>query len=1110
MHQRRAADRMQGSDILLARFPLMRAICSLSLLLAVCAAMPGQVTVTEESTVIPTYPAGAADPNPMFFTGRVYQGAKGMVYPYPMYDKLSDEKTDKTYKLVCLENEYVKVCVLPEIGGRIFSAVDKTNGYNFFYKQSVIKPALIGMLGAWISGGVEWNIPHHHRASSFNPVLYRTEERADGSKTVWVGELELRDRMRWAIGLTLRPKSSVLEARVTALNTTPLANSLLYFANVAVHTNENYQVIFPPRTQFATQHAKREFSKWPVADGVYNGIDFTKGVDVSMWKNHPSSISMFCWNEEDVFLAGYDHGKQAGTMHVADPHQVPGKKFFTWGTGPSGRLWDKILSDTDGPYLELMVGAWSDNQPDYSWMQPYETKSVEQFWYPFRDIGGAKEATRDAAVNLEVAGRKAKVGFYVTRPVAQARAVLTVDGKEVWTETADLDPAKTLVKEVELPAAGKVRAALVAGGKELVAYAPVELTSQPMPQPASAPGDPKEIRTVEELVLTGQRLEQFHNPSVDPEPYYREALRRDAGDSQANTALGILKLKQARYGEAEKVLRAAADRVEQNYTRAKNCEPLYYLGLSLKWQEKYAAAEVALQRAAWCYAWQSPAYFQLAEIASLRGRTAEALALAERSLVTNQWNTKALSLKALLLQRMGEGGKAAETRRQIRAIDPLDLRGYRELMELAEVTMAFPQEGLELVADCVNAGLWREALFLLDRFPGADIQTAYLQGLVAEKTGQEQTARNHYLRASKMRWEGVFPFQREMMPAFEAALRTNAGDARASYLLGLFLYDRQPERAAELWEQALKADPQLALAHRNLAVYHAQRDGGVPQAAAHLEKAIALNGKEALWLFELDRLYEFAQKPVAERLALFERNRQTAETRDDAMSRLVQIQVLAGQYDAAIATMKQRHFHLWEGGARFNVQDAWTDAHLQRGHGKLAAKDYSGALADYRAAIEYPENLEVTRAYRGSRAPETLYFAGVALEALGRQEEARKCWQEGAQELLGTEDNPRPTVNSGAALLYYQALSLERLGQKERARVIYQSLLQAAEAAMKPGEENEFFAKFGERQPPRMRQAMAHYIAGLGHEGLGEKQKAEAEFRKAGELNAYLVGVKRR
>jgi tetratricopeptide (TPR) repeat protein len=1074
-------------------------------------AAPELVTVKEIDTVIPTYPAGEPDRNPFFYTGRTYQGAKGYIYPSPMYDTLTEKKTDKTYKLVCLENEYIKVCVMPEIGGRIWEAVDKTNGYNFFYKQSVVKPALIGMLGAWISGGVEWNIPHHHRTSSYQPSLYKTETGKDGSKTVWVGEMEIRDRMRWAIGLTLRPGSSVLEATVTALNTSPLANSLLYFANVAVHTNNDYQIIFPPKTQWVTQHAKREYAKWPVSDSVYNGIDFRKGVDVSWWKNHPSSISMFCVNDEEDFIAGYDHGKQAGTMHVADHHQVPGKKFFTWGTGPSGRMWDNILSDTDGPYLELMVGAWSDNQPDYSWMQPYETKILKQYWYPFRGIGGAKGATTEAAVNLEIKDGKAKAGFYTTTVRKQAKAVVTVAGKEVWSKVADFDPSKPLVEEIALPAGTKqddVKAALLFGGRELVSYTAETLKPEPQPKVVVPPGPAEKFKTVEELTLAAQRLEQFHSPALEPDPYYEEALKRDPDDVQANTALGILYIKRAKYAEAEKLLRRAVERVTYNHTRPKHGESLYYLGLTLKLQEKYKEAEDALQRAAWTYAWQSASYFQLAEMASWKGNLDRALELLDRSLVTNQWNTRALSLKSTILMRLGRGGEARDARQKIAAIDPIDPRGFRNVGELVPTFRAFPDEGLELVVDCLNAGMNQEATLLLDQMPVQSPMVAYYRGWLALRMNQAATAKAHFERAAKMGLDLVFPWQREALPALKAAMELNPADARPPYLMGLFLYDRQPAEAVKLWQEALKRDPNMALAHRNLAVAWSTDEKTVPQATAELEKALALDPTDALWYYELDRLYEWAQAPVDKRLAVIDKNKEHVRKRDDAAAREVQLRLLAGQDDIAIEIMKRRHFHIWEGGARFSVTDAWTDANIHQGHKKMAAKDYAGALESYKAAIEYPENLETTRSYRGSRAPEVHYWEGKALAAMGRKDDAAKAYRESAAALIGTEDNPRATVDSGAVLLYFRGMSLLELGEKARARQVFEALVKAGQEAMTRTPRRDFFAKFGEAQSRQLRQAMGFYVTGLGQLGLGQTAAAKASFAKAVELNRYLTEAK--
>ncbi len=381
------------------------------------------VQITEADVMIPTYTAGPPDPNPMFFFGKQSQGAEGRIYPYPLYDNLTNIKSDKTYHLVYLENEYVKIGIMPEIGGRLFSAVDKTNNYEFIYTHNVIKPALIGLIGAWISGGIEWNIPHHHRASTFIPVQWTREDYPDGSKTIWVGELEVRHRMRWAVGYTLHPGSSILECKMRIINRTPLEQTMLCFANVAVGPNDNYQVIFPPSTQYSTGHSKRSFQPWPVANN---------GLDVSWYKNNQSSASWFCVNDKEDFVAGYDHGLNAGILSVNDRNVVSGKKFFTWGVGS---MWDKILADDGRPYLEIMVGAYSDNQPDYSWLQPYEERAFEMNFYPFRGIEGVKNANLDAAVNLDVKDGKATMGFYTTKSYAGATVTLKAGNKVLLERT---------------------------------------------------------------------------------------------------------------------------------------------------------------------------------------------------------------------------------------------------------------------------------------------------------------------------------------------------------------------------------------------------------------------------------------------------------------------------------------------------------------------------------------------------------------------------------------------------------------------------------------------------------------------------------------------------
>ena len=232
------------------------------------------VSVWEEDVVIPTYPIGKPNRNPMFLEKRVYQGSSGRVYPHPVIDKICDEKTDRTYHAVYLENEYLKIMVLPELGGRIQRATDKTNNYDFVYYNHVIKPALVGLAGPWISGGIEFNWPQHHRPSTYDPVSFTTARNADGSCTVYVSEVENMFRTKGMAAFTLYPGKAYLEIRAQLYNRTNTPKTFLWWANPAVPVNDNTQSVFPPDVHAVMDHGKRAVSTFPVATGTYYKVDY--------------------------------------------------------------------------------------------------------------------------------------------------------------------------------------------------------------------------------------------------------------------------------------------------------------------------------------------------------------------------------------------------------------------------------------------------------------------------------------------------------------------------------------------------------------------------------------------------------------------------------------------------------------------------------------------------------------------------------------------------------------------------------------------------------------------------------------------------------------------
>ncbi|MDR0700019.1 MAG: DUF5107 domain-containing protein [Tannerella sp.] len=1079
------------------------------------------VKVEQKTLTLPTYETGTPDADP-FYTGRVYQGAQGYIYPYPLYDVLTDNKTDKAYKALYLDNEYVNVCVLPELGGRIMSATDKTNGYEIFYKQTGIKPALIGMLGAWLSGGVEWNIPHHHRPTSYMPVDWETEENADGSKTVWVGETELRHRIKWSVGVTVYPGRSWVEARVRIMNRTPFVQSMLYWANVSVHCNEHYEVIFPPSTQFGVDHSKVYFTPWPTGET-------TKGsgekVSLAWWKNYTGkSRSIFAWNFDDDFLAGYDHSRQAGTVHVANHHIVNGKKFFLWGNNPSAEMWNTMLSDKDGPYLELMVGAYSDNQPDYSWIGPGETREFTQRWYPIREIRSVKNATDDAAVNLErIAPDKVFLGFNASGKYPNAKVLLKNGESTLFEQNTSIDPATPFVKEIQIPSEIKdpnLRAVLMdANGNELVTYRPVVLEEKPLPETVKGVKPVKEYASAEELYLAGLRIEQFHNARLNPMDFYNEALKRDSMDARVNTVVGIRYARQGNWLLAEKHLLRAMARLSKDYTIVKDPEPHYYLGLIYQMQGKYKEAIDQYWKATWYPTFRHPAYFALAQIASLKGDYTQAKKLLEQSLTVGARNTKALAFQAFLLRKTGEKKAAEKILKQTLDIDPLDYWSLAEQSFLSGKGAAFLdqaddqrgdylirlQELLEMAIDYGHIGAYPEAISLLKEAVrlgepyASSPMVYYYTGFYQLKSGNESAATDCFRKASQQPSAYCFPFRPEEIEILNTALEINASDSKGLYYLGnLYYYLEQKEQGVRAWEEALQIDPSFAQAARNMGFGYS-RAGKLKEAIAACEQSLRADNTNPRLFIELDLLYEQAGKPAAERLALLEKNKATVFKHDDAVLRLLVLYNETGAYDQALKILDSRHFHVWEGGGKVHV--IYVDAHLLKGMKLLKGKKYTAAIKEFELADLYPANLEVGRPVDGGHSPKGFYYMGEAYQQLGDTDNAKRCFETASAE---PKDQQIPVSEN----TFFRAQALRALGRNFEAGQLVKSLKEEISKQRRNYRLIDEYSKFGEDGSRTERLANLTYLNGLVALYEGDTHKARTELQEALRINRNMIWPK--
>lgn len=1076
-----------------------------------------------ETITIPTYGLGPPDKNPMFLEKRVYQGSSGVVYPYPVIDRVLDEKTEQPYTGLFLENTYLKVMILPEMGGRVQMAQDKTNGYHFIYYNRVIKPALVGLTGPWISGGIEFNWPQHHRPSTFEPVDWRIVENTDGSKTVWCSEIERMFFTKGMHGFTLYPNRAYLQISVQLYNRTSEPQTFLWWANPAVHVNDNYQSVFPPDVRAVMDHGKRDVSDFPIATDTYYKVNYAPGTDISRYKNIPVPTSYMAYHSDFDFVGDYDHGAQAGMMHIANHHVAPGKKQWTWGNSDFGRAWDRQLTDEDGPYIELMCGAFTDNQPDFSWLMPGEEKRFTQIFMPYKLIGPAKNASQDAVVNLEFEGDTARIGVYVTQP-RETQVELRQDGIVLWEKTVALSPEHVLLESAALPANTRpqqitLRVVDALSGRELVSFTPLSSRGEkaPIPAPATAARPPSEIASNEELFLNGLHLEQYRHATYAPEPYYEEALRRDPFDSRCNNALGLLLYRRGKFAEAESYFRKAIEGLTRRNPNPYDGEPYYNLGLALKMQGRDHDAFAAFYKAVWNAAWQDAAYFELARLAARFGDYAQALELAANALRRNASHHKARHLKVALLRQLN---RTEEARQESGLALELDVMDFGVLWErklpadddaFAQLTRGNANLYVEIGLDYMHAGLFDDAIRVFEASPKPDPMLIYFLAGCHLQKGDALQALEAFKRAAALPPDYCFPHRLESVPVLQSAMEVNPTDARAPYYLGNFWYaHRRYAEAVECWEKARDLDPTFPTTHRNLGLAYFNKLHDPERARAAYERAFVLNPDDARVLFELDQLEKTLNRSPQERLARLKKYLALVERRDDLAIEYITLLNLQGRYDDAYAALMKRKFHPWEGGEG-KTAGQYVISLVEQAKALMGAGNPGDAVECLKRAQVYPPNLGEGK-LPNAQENNITYTLGLACAGQDDPDQARACF-EAASSGLSEPASAMYYNDQPPDMIFYQGLAQRELGRESEAREIFQKLVDYGRAHINDQVKMDYFAVslptflvFDEDLGQRNR-IHCLYMMALGHLGLGDSISAQSYFAQVLALDANHQGA---
>lgn len=1055
--------------------------CLLALLLAAGAgAAEPAVRFYEGSVTIPTYTHTARATEPPLFAN---SGLRGL-YPFTtyLYPFRPDDPKPRAWRAVFLENEYLKLTYLPELGGRIFSVYDKLRGREMFYRNDVIKPAHYNPRNTWPQSGFELTGPYdaHMLALYGEPFWSHTlQRRPDGSVSLVLGEFDPVYHMKVNFTVTLHPGIAALEVGVFCYNRRDARMPQMLWVNAALPATPKTRFIYPMTRTIG--HTTGEVADWP----IYRGTDYS-------WdRNNQHMLGVFGIDIYDNFQGAYHFDLDYGVFRYADRRIVQGMKLWTFGYGPNAKNLERGYTDNAGPYVEVQSGrhVWDGH---YEWVAPHRVESWDEWWIPVSGIGGVTTITRDLALRLEVAGSRVGLTLSAAREIPGAKISLTASGRQLLTASAGLAPGTPFRQSVQVGSAASLKRVVVqvtdANGRELLAYQrpdenPRRKQYTPFTRPLEEPQKAPEAMTVEELVSAAEfKLKELQNAAAVR--LLETALKRDTGFSRAHLLLGINHFTAGRYPAAEEHLQKALER--DPYLD----EGCYYLALAQLAVGKEEQAERNLY-----YIWPNSAYFgereyQLGRLALRRNDAAAAAVHLQRAVTANGLDLSARLLLAVIHRDRGEREAALRELAEIDRIDPANAEAPAERFlltgaegeraELLRLTGGQSQEAINVSSSYRSLGRWKDATRVLQTIErdnndpfGTPAEFYYTLAYCLQQDGQTAEAASYWQRARSAAGNvDRFPYREESEAPLAAAIQADPNDALARFLLGCLLYYRErPSEAIGQWEEAVRAEPRHFSAHRALGLAYAEQGYGIQRAAGELEKAVDLNPDHARTLADLSTLY--GKAGAFDRQAAVLQKALARSPSDDTLAEgLLAANIAIGRYDDATKLIGTHRFAPRH--RSYGLRDEYRLLQFARGSRAFHAGQYEEALRYFQAGLAPPVSMGLDD-FAGQTAPRLEYAIGRALEAMGRASEARQAYGRAA-EFSGEPD-------TWSSEDFHTVLALEKLGRKGEAA----TLLRRSEALAR----DAFNAKSSGRR------ADARYMLALVEKHAGRHAEARKLMQDA-------------
>ncbi len=966
-----------------------------------------QVKAWEGTITIPTY-GWEDDVNPKFWA--MEAGAKGattvkasITYPYNMQDHLSRKLENVTYKAIFLENEYLKITCLPELGGRLHSVYDKTTNEEAFHINEVIKPSMIAMRGGFISGGIEWNAgPQVHTVTILSPVDVLYGENKDGSAYIEICNLEKSLRTKWTVRVTLHPGKALLDEDIRIYNPTDAMNPYYFWNCTAFPQLKGTRFIYPMSR--GTDHYGIRYFDWPVHEGK----------DLSWTKNYIEAASVFAVDCAYDFFGAYDVDLNRGIVQVANHNENLGKKAWTWGQGEYGRVSMANLGDKNPEYIEVQSGPLQ-TQSDYGLLSPGGSVSWKEYWYPIHGLNtGFEFATEKVAIQTKHSKDNIRISLISTEIIKGAKCILIDGEKEIQRKVIDLTPSSSVILDMNKSSLDTVTVLLETKEGDVLAkfQSPLPLPTVNPIEPASYVNKEDATLTVEENFLKAQKFDRALD-RINARKYYNTALSLDSLHLASLRNLAILNFESGEYEKAGTQFVKALKQIPNDDGLA-----WYFLGLCHLKKNDTDAAQTCGFKASRCPGTVARGFDLVGRSYMLENNYDEAEKYFLKAHLSDLNDPLIYHHYLLAIYANGKKEKALDlaskrieeyptelTTRFLLAISEQNNNSVEEIkdflgeddFEILETSLVFSKVGLVkeaiqiLEMGCVNPSSEEDQNHLIQ------YQLGYLNYL----NGDHNNAASYLKKASANYQDFNLVSRPEMEETLIYALKVNPKDALASYQLGNLYanFGRLPE-AEKFWDIASKSDPSMSIPWRNLGLYYWVVDNNHKKSESCYRNAIKARPIDQTLYRDLAKVL-VDNDNRKEAIILLEKMKYKGVKRSDVVIDLAQYYLDDNRYDKCIKLLSSvPYFVNWEGSSI--TWDIFNMANVKKGILLYEKGNYKSALKTFERALSFPENLGVGQSHRTEEAM-AWFWKGKTYLAVGNNKEAMIAWKTGASSFKGSE-----------------------------------------------------------------------------------------------------------